>query len=227
MNYSVSIVIPVLNEAEQLADKLQALQQLRKQCQLILVDGGSSDGSPTLAAPLVDKVLHGAPGRAGQMNLGAAQADADLLLFLHADTRLPANAISLICQASSNGYPWGRFDVSFDNQYWLFKLIAWMMNYRSCLTGIATGDQCLFVSRQAFQSVGGFPDIALMEDIAISRKLKMLSRPCCVKAKVLTSARRWQQNGILTTIGLMWCLRLAFFCGVNPNILARLYYRRS
>jgi rSAM/selenodomain-associated transferase 2 len=224
MAFQISIVIPVLNEAGQLAVKLQVLQQHRERCQLLLVDGGSSDASPAIAEPLVDKIIHSRRGRAKQMNCGAAQAAADVLLFLHADTQLPDDAVGLIMHAIADGYQWGRFDVVFDNPQPIFKLIAFMMNQRSRLTGIATGDQCLFVTRQAFQAVGDFPKIALMEDIAISTQLKKHSKPCCLKAKVITSARRWQQHGVFKIILLMWRMRLAYFFGADPDELAIRYY---
>ncbi len=227
MNQRLCIVIPVLNEAEQIAVKLQALQTLRADCELLLVDGGSVDNSLAIAEPLVDKVVHGPRGRARQMNCGAAQATAEVLLFLHADTRLPDGAVDHILQAIDGGYQWGRFDVGFDNHRAIFKLIAMMMNWRSRLTGIATGDQAMFVTRQAFQTVGGFPDIPLMEDIALSARLKKLGQPCCLTDKVVTSARRWLQHGILKTILLMWRLRLAYFFGADPYDLAARYYRRN
>ncbi len=223
MTYQLSIVIPVLNEAGQLPAKLHALQGLRDRCQLLLVDGGSHDDSPEIAKPLVDKVILGSRGRAIQMNAGASQAEAEVLLFLHADTRLPDNAIDLINQAMAEGFQWGRFDVAFDSPKPIFKLIAFMMNQRSRLTSIATGDQALFITHSAFAAAGGFPEIALMEDIAISGKLKILGKPCSLKAKVLTSARRWQQHGLFKTILLMWWLRLAYFFGADPNDLAMCY----
>jgi len=226
MKPQISIVIPVVNEAARLADTLQALQVLRSRCELLVVDGGSRDASPLIAKPLVDQILPSLPGRARQMNLGAQQAQADVLLFLHADTRLPDQAIALILSAVEQGWSWGRFDVQFDSPQAIFKLIAGMMNARSRLTGIATGDQAIFITRQAFQAVGGFPEIALMEDIAISAALKKLGKPCCLKTKVVTAARRWQQHGILRTILLMWCLRLRYFFGANPDELAAQYYRR-
>ncbi|MGZ0077048.1 TIGR04283 family arsenosugar biosynthesis glycosyltransferase [Methylomonas sp. ZR1] len=226
MKPQISIVIPVVNEAARLADTLQALQVLRSRCELLVVDGGSRDASPLIAKPLVDQILPSLPGRARQMNLGAQQAQADVLLFLHADTRLPDQAIALILSAVEQGWSWGRFDVQFDSPQAIFKLIAGMMNARSRLTGIATGDQAIFITRQAFQAVGGFPEIALMEDIAISAALKKLGKPCCLKTKVVTAARRWQQHGILRTILLMWCLRLRYFFGAHPDELAAQYYRR-
>jgi rSAM/selenodomain-associated transferase 2 len=227
MKPQLSIIIPVVNEARHLATTLQALQTLRNRCQLLVVDGGSDDGSAKIAEPLVDQVLLSPRGRARQMNCGVAGAEAELLLFLHADTFLPDNAASLIMQAIAEGYQWGRFDVSFDSQQPIFKLIAFMMNWRSRLTGIATGDQALFMTRQAFDAVGGFPEIALMEDIALSASLKKLGRPCCLTDQIITSARRWQQHGILKTILLMWWLRLRYFFGTDPADLVARYYRRS
>ncbi len=222
----ITIIIPVVNEAGHLAVKLQALQALRDHCQVLLVDGGSDDASATIAEPWVDQVLHSPRGRALQMNCGATAAQAEVLLFLHADTRLPDNAVGLILQAVAEGYSWGRFDVSFDSSQPVFRLIAFMMNWRSRLTGIATGDQALFMTRPAFQTVAGFPGIALMEDIAVSARLKKLGRPCCLTARVVTSARRWQQQGAVRTVLLMWWLRLRFFFGANPDDLAVRYYRR-
>lgn len=226
MTPQLSIIIPALNEAGQLAEKLQALQPLRSRCELLLVDGGSDDGSVELASPLVDRVLHSRRGRARQMNCGAAQAQADVLLFLHVDTLLPNDAAGQIAKAVAGGFCWGRFNVSFDNSQAIFKLIAFMMNHRSRLTGIATGDQALFMTREAFQTIGGFPDIALMEDIAISARLKKLGNPCCLRDKVITSARRWLQHGVVKTILLMWWLRLRYFFGADPDVLVSRYYRQ-
>jgi len=219
--------MPVLNEAERLTTLLQELQALRGACELIVADGGSTDRSPTLAEPLVDKVVLSPRGRAKQMNAGAALGQADILLFLHADTQLPDQAVQKIVQAAANGYHWGRFDVQFDSQSHIFRVIAFMMNWRSRLTGLATGDQAIFMTRKTFNAIEGFPDIALMEDIAASKRLKKISHPCCLRDKVTTSARRWQQHGVLKTILLMWRLRLAYFFGADPNKLATQYYRRS
>ena len=227
MKPTISVVIPVLNDETQLILSLKSLQPLRNDCELIVVDGGSTDGSPTLAAPLADKVISTQRGRAKQMNAGAAEAQADVLLFLHADTVLPPSAVRKILHAVTADRCWGRFDVQFDSQRPIFKLIAFMMNWRSRLTGIATGDQVLFVTRKAFETIDGFPDIALMEDIAISKRLKKLGMPCCLRDKVITSARRWEHNGVLKTILLMWRLRLAYFFGADPNDLAAIYYRRT
>jgi rSAM/selenodomain-associated transferase 2 len=227
MKPQLSIIIPVVNEARHLATTLQALQTLRNRSQLLVVDGGSDDGSAKIAEPLVDQVLLSPRGRARQMNCGAAGAEAELLLFLHADTHLPYNAVNLIVQAVSEGYHWGRFDVSFDSSQPIFKLIAFMMNWRSRLTGIATGDQALFMTRHAFYAVGGFPEIALMEDIALSASLKKIGKPCCLTDQIITSARRWKQHGIIKTILLMWRLRLRYFFGADPADLVARYYRRS
>ncbi|MGY6277642.1 TIGR04283 family arsenosugar biosynthesis glycosyltransferase [Methylomonas sp. MgM2] len=225
MKPKISIVLPVLNETYQLNRILPALQALRPLCELILVDGGSSEGYPAFAETMVDQLLVSEKGRARQMNAGAGKAHGNILLFLHADTLLPEQAVHRILTAVERGYRWGRFDVRFDNRQAIYRLIAFMMNRRSRLTGIATGDQGLFVTREVFAAVGGFPEIALMEDIAISDRLKKIGKPCCLHDKVTTSARRWQNHGVLKTVLLMWRLRLAYFFGADPDKLAARYYR--
>ncbi len=220
----LSIVMPVLNEAADIAAVLQALAPYRARgTEVIVVDGGSSDGTPELARPLADRVIAGPRGRGAQMNAGAAAAQGDLLLFLHADTRLPENADRLVLDGlTRSGRSWGRFDARFDGGG-LLAVIALMMNLRSRLSGIATGDQAMFVTRAAFEVAGGFPLIALMEDIALSARLKRIGRPLCLAARVTTSARRWQRHGVLRTILLMWKLRLAFYFGADPVRLAQAY----
>ncbi|PWB62563.1 MAG: glycosyl transferase, partial [Bradyrhizobiaceae bacterium] len=153
---------------------------------------------------------------------GAAAARGDILLFLHADTRLPADADRHVRDALS-GRAWGRFDVAIAGGHPLLPLVAALMNRRSRLTGICTGDQALFATRAAFAQAGGFPEIALMEDVAISRRLKRVSRPACLAQRVVTSGRHWERRGVLRTILLMWRLRLAFFLGADPDLLARRY----
>jgi rSAM/selenodomain-associated transferase 2 len=204
---------------------LQALAPLRARgAEIVVVDGGSADGTATLAAPLADRVLTSARGRATQMNAGAAAARGDVLVFLHADTRLPAGADRLILEGlAQSRRAWGRFDVTIEGRHPLFPIIAWFMNTRSRLTGIATGDQAMFVTRAAFAAAGGFPEIALMEDIEFARRLKRVSRPLCLRARVTTSGRRWEARGVLRTILLMWRLRLAYFFGADPQELARRY----
>lgn len=220
---TLSIVMPVLNEAAGVEAALAALAPLRARgAELIVVDGGSRDATAALAGPLADRVLTAPRGRASQMNAGAAGARGGVLLFLHADTRLPENADQLVVEALSySRRAWGRFDVRFDMGG--LRLVAAMMNARSRLTGIATGDQAIFVTRAAFDAVGAFPPIALMEDVAISERLKRIGRPVNLRARVTTSGRRWRTNGMARTVFLMWWLRLAHFCGADPARLARRY----
>lgn len=223
----LSIIVPVLNEAGGIRNALAALQPLRvRGHEVIVVDGGSDDSTAMLAAPLADQVLATRRGRAVQMNAGAAAAKGEALLFLHADTLLPAQAESLVCAALGKS-AWGRFDVVIEGRSRLLALVAGSMNLRSRLTGIATGDQAIFARREAFSRAGGFPEIALMEDIAFSKRMKTLSRPACLRERVATSARRWEANGVLRTIVLMWRLRLAYFLGARPEELARRYANES
>jgi rSAM/selenodomain-associated transferase 2 len=217
----LTIVVPVLNESRGLAESLQALAPLRARGhEVVVVDGGSDDASAELAAPLAERVQHAPPGRAAQMNAGARAASGDVLLFLHADTRLPAAADERIFSAIQE-HRWGRFDVDIEGRHPLLRVVAAAMNLRSRLTGIATGDQAMFVRREAFP---GFPEIALMEDIALSRLLKRSGRPACLKDRVRTSGRRWESRGVLRTILLMWRLRALFWLGVAPERLARRYH---
>jgi rSAM/selenodomain-associated transferase 2 len=220
---TLSIIMPVLDEATEVGAALTALAPLRARgVEVIVADGGSHDGTAALAQPLADRVITSARGRAVQTNAGAAVAHGDVLLFLHADTRLPVDADKLVLDGlSCTGKIWGHFDVCFDSGG--LGLVAFMMNLRSRATGIATGDQALFVTRAAFESVGGFPDIALMEDVALSARLKRKGRPLALRARVTTSARRWRKHGVLRTILLMWKLRLAFSLGADPAKLARAY----
>ena len=221
----LSVVVPVLDEEAGVAAMLQGLSALRARgAEVIVVDGGSRDDTAALARPLCDRLVATPRGRATQMNAGAAAARSDVLLFLHADTQLPADADRLILDGlAANESAWGRFDVRIAGQHPLFPIIAAMMNLRSRLTGIATGDQAIFVARSAFAAIGGFPDIALMEDVELSRRLKRLSQPLCLRARVTTSGRRWEKHGVVRTILTMWRLRLAFYFGVAPAELAVRY----
>jgi rSAM/selenodomain-associated transferase 2 len=225
---SLSIIIPVLNEARGIVQFLETLSTLRARgAQLIVVDGGSSDGTPALAAPFSDLVISSKGGRAIQMNSGAAQSQGEALLFLHADTLLPPDADLLIATALTEHH-WGRFDVRFDGGHPLMPVIAAMMNLRSRVTGIATGDQGMFVRRDTFSCLNGFAVIPLMEDIELSKRLKQIGRPACLRQRVATSSRRWEEHGVWRTVFLMWRLRLAYFFGTDPRKLATDYgYRVS
>ena len=219
----LTIVVPVLNEAAIIAAALAALAPLRARgAEIIVADGGSRDGTAQLAGPFADRVITVPRGRGAPMNAGAALGTGDALLFLHADTSLPDGADRLIDAALAHR-AWGRFDLRIAGRHPLLAVVARMINLRSRLTGIATGDQAIFVSRKAFEAVGGFPDLPLMEDIAISRRLKRLCRPFCIATPAVTSGRRWERNGVIRTILLMWRLRLSYYLGVEPALLAELY----
>jgi rSAM/selenodomain-associated transferase 2 len=216
----LSVVVPTLNEAAGIEACLAALAPLRARGhEVIVADGGSADGTARLAAPLADRVLEAPRGRAAQMNAGAAAAAGDALLFLHADTFLPPEADRLVLAALADR-AWGRFDVAIDSEDPRLAVIAYFMNRRSRLTGIATGDQAIFARRDAF---AGFPPIALMEDVAFSRAMKRVSPPACLAARVRTSARRWEKRGVARTVLLMWRLRFAYWRGGDPDELARHY----
>ena len=220
----LSIIIPVLNVAETLAARLAALQAIRARgVEVIVVDGGSADDSAGRAAPLADRVITAPRGRGRQMNAGAERATGEVLLFLHADTILSGSVVERIEAALTGGALWGRFDVRIDGVSAMLPIVAALMNGRSRLTGIATGDQAIFITREAFARVGGFPDIPLMEDIAFSSTMRRMARPACLAEKVTTSGRRWEKHGVWRTILMMWWLRLRFWLGVSPQALAREY----
>jgi rSAM/selenodomain-associated transferase 2 len=223
----LSIVVPSLDEADGIAGALAALAPLRARgVEIIVVDGGSSDGTMERARPYANVVISAPRGRALQMNAGAARARGEILLFLHADTLLPEAADALIVDGlKRTRRGWGRFDVAIAGRHPLLKVVAWLMNLRSRLTGIATGDQAIFVTRSLFTAAGGYPEIALMEDIALSKRLKHFGPPLCMRHRLTTSGRRWEKHGVLRTILLMWRLRLAYWLGADPAKLALRYGR--
>lgn len=224
----ISIIIPVLNDALALAVLLDDLQSYRSRGhEVIVVDGGSYDNSVSLAYEYADHVERSPAGRALQMNAGAEVASFGWLWFLHADSRCGVNQdVPIYSCVAEDERLWGRFDVEFDCERRIYRMIASAMNIRSCISGIATGDQGIFVRKSLFEDCGQFPPIPLMEDIALSEKLRRLCRPVCVNSKIKASARRWQENGILKTILLMWALRLLYFIGVSPKVLHDWYYRK-
>ncbi len=221
----VSIVVPALNESLAIEAALAAARPLRAAGhEIIVADGGSADDTRAKAAPLCDLVVEAPRGRASQMNAGAARASGDILLFLHADTRLPPDAARLVVEGlARSGKAWGRFDVRVEGEPFMLRVIGRMMNLRSRLTGVATGDQAIFVRADVFRATGGFPDLPLMEDIAFSTAMKKRGAPLCLSARVATSGRRWEKHGVWRTILLMWRLRAAFFLGADPRRLAERY----
>jgi rSAM/selenodomain-associated transferase 2 len=225
----IAIVVPVFNEAlalpRLLGDLTLFIETAGKDrgLELVFVDGGSSDDTVALIKKAGLRVVAAPKGRAWQMNAGAAQTTGEVLLFLHADTQLPVNALEAITSSLAGRLCWGRFDVRIAGKSWMLAVVANMMNWRSRLTGIATGDQAMFMTRTAFQAIGGFPEQALMEDIEASRRLRQLSRPVCISSPVITSGRRWETRGVWATIFLMWRLRWSYWRGQSPQQLAELY----
>jgi rSAM/selenodomain-associated transferase 2 len=226
LGFKISIIIPTLNEQGCIAQTLKPLQQFRDYGhEIILSDGGSRDHTVSIAKPMIDHLANSPAGRAIQMNRGADMATGDILWFLHADTTVPPGAnIAIIDCFTDKPNVWGRFDVRLSGSHPAFRVIEFMINLRSRISGMATGDQGIFMLRYAFDQVGGFSEIPLMEDIAMSQRLKRLKPPVCISQKLITSSRRWEQNGIIKTVLLMWWLRLAYFFGVKPKHLANRYY---
>ncbi|MGP4864324.1 TIGR04283 family arsenosugar biosynthesis glycosyltransferase [Psychrobacter sp. T6-5] len=234
---NISIIIPLLNEVDNLPHLIAHIHMLSPAPQqVIVVDGGSTDGSMTAAYDLLKDssktrqssidwhVIESTAGRARQMNAGAKRATGDILLFLHADTRLPTDAINEVRRATT-GHDWGRFDVRLDSAHPLLKVVGMMINKRSRLVSIATGDQAIFIEKSLFERLGGYPDQPLMEDVELCKRLNSISRPACLKSTVTTSARRWQQHGHFRTIFLMWHLRFDYWRGISPERLKQRYYK--
>jgi rSAM/selenodomain-associated transferase 2 len=220
----LSIIIPVLNESASLEGLLAPLQAWRAGgCELIVVDGASVDGSREIARPLCDALVEAPRGRASQMNAGARAAQGDALLFLHADTRLPLDTPDLLRAALEAGALWGRFDVQIEGRSRWLPLVSRMINWRSRWTGVATGDQAIFIRRDLFERCGGFADLPLMEDVELTKRLRRLAPPACLRGPALTSGRRWDRHGAWRTILLMWRLRAEYFFGADPRRLALKY----
>jgi rSAM/selenodomain-associated transferase 2 len=220
---NISVVIPVLNEEKTIVAALQALLLLRPH-EILVVDGGSSDRTRDACVSLNVKVINSERGRARQMNCGARHASGEILLFLHADTRLPESALNDIGNAlGDERCPGGRFDVELEGSHWMLKIIGALINYRSRATKVGTGDQAIFVRRDVFERIGGYPDIPLMEDIALCRALKRLGRIACLRSRVVTSARRWESDGVWSTIVRMWTLKFLYLAGVSPARLIKFY----
>ncbi len=222
--FTLSIIMPVFNESLVIGSTLAGpASRDDDPIEIIVVDGGSIDRTAEVARQIASKILIKPGGRAIQMNHGAEYAQGAYLLFLHADTQMPPDFFEVLNQCFRRECVWGRFDVRLSGRYPLFRVVEFCINLRSRLTGIATGDQCMFIHRTVFRELGGYPEIPIMEDIALSKALKKISRPVCLRQKVITSSRRWERRGIIRTILLMWCLRLLYFMGVDPRTLARWY----
>jgi rSAM/selenodomain-associated transferase 2 len=222
----ISIIVPVFNETHCIVKTLNSLLGLRQAGhELIVVDGGSTDDTIETARPMCDVVITAPKGRASQMNAGVTGSSGDILWFVHADTCIQDSVVQIMLElAEHSRVCWGRFNVRLSGQATAFRVIEYFMNLRSRFTGIATGDQAIFMHRRLYEQIGGYPDIAIMEDVAICKALKKISRPLCFSQRVITDSRRWERNGVLRTILLMWRLRLAYALGVNPGKLAKLYY---
>jgi len=221
----ISVIVPALNEQQCIGDTLASLQPLRaREHEVIVVDGGSLDETRRVARPLVDAVIDSPPGRARQMAVGAAQASHDVIWFVHADTLVPEDAdLSILDALSHPDKAWGRFNVRLSGDQLLLRIVERMMNWRSCITGMCTGDQGIFVTRSVYDAIGGMPDQPLMEDLELSKRLRRVGRPVCLTDRLRTSSRRWEQRGILRTIVRMWALRAAYAFGVDASRLDRWY----
>lgn len=219
---NLSIIIPVYNEVETIDILLDSLKPLMSKYEIIIVDGGSLDGTREKVSNYSVKLINSKKGRAKQMNVGAELANGNVLLFLHADTFLP-NDISELLSLKDSEKAWGRFDLKLSSERSIFRLIETMINLRSRLTGIATGDQAIFVGKKLFKEVNGYQDIPLMEDVALSKDLRKIAKPMCLKSKVITSSRRWEKFGVLKMVFLMWILRFLYFIGFHPETLSRYY----
>ena len=217
---SIAVVVPTLDEESEIEETLRAIGS---RCEVLVVDGGSRDETVRRASAMGARVLRSSPGRARQMNYGASNTDADILVFVHADTHLPLGWDATIVQALGEGAIGGRFDLTLRGSHRFLPVIAGLINFRSRMSRIYTGDQAIFVKRAVFERIGGYEAIELMEDIALSLRLKRAGRIACLRQKVSTSARRWESRGVIRTIALMWWLRFAYFAGVSPATLRRMY----
>ncbi|WP_269764225.1 TIGR04283 family arsenosugar biosynthesis glycosyltransferase [Ghiorsea bivora] len=218
-------MIPVYNEEETLPHALREIQKLNLEAtdQLIFIDGGSNDHTKQLIQDAGFHCLVSQAGRAKQMNMGAQNTKSDIILFLHIDTSISSSNISNIKKTYNQGYLSGRFNIRLSSSGLSYQIISFFMNARSCLSKISTGDQAMFVRRDVFETVGGFPDLPLMEDIALSKKLRPLGHIACLKDTLVTSSRRWEKYGVINTVLLMWKLRFLYWIGISPEKLAKMY----
>jgi len=230
---TIAVVVPVFNEGDGIAQHVRTLLTDFDFEHVVVVDASDDISAKAAIEKMTAEfqaeydrltvITSALPGRALQMNRGAQACTTDVLLFLHADTRLPEDAVTKIRKEIEDGHQWGRFDVRLDASGLIFRIIEWSMNLRSAISGVATGDQGIFVTKELFESVGGFAEIPVMEDIELSRRLKNISWPTRIRFKVTTSARRWQQQGVICTVLQMWSLRLQYWLGVSPEKLLAAY----
>jgi rSAM/selenodomain-associated transferase 2 len=220
----ISIVIPTLNEATNLPQTLAAIAAANHDCEVIIADGGSQDQTREIGLASGAIVLPGNPGRATQLNQGAAQATGEIYLFLHADTRLPPNWAELVAQTLANPQTIaGAFELAIDSPRWGLRLVEWGVKVRSRYCQLPYGDQAIFLRAKTFYQLGGFPEIPIMEDFQLVKQLQKLGTIVIVPAAVLTSARRWEKRGILQTTGLNQLIILGFYLGIAPSRLQTWY----
>jgi len=218
---SVAAIVPVLNESALLPDMIERFRHIDVD-ELVYADGGSTDGTREQLQAAGVRWVSSRSGRSAQMNCGAAECTSDILLFIHVDTAVSSSHIEAVRKSMRDrGMAGGRFDVQLSGAHPAFRIIESMINLRSRLSRISTGDQAMFVRRDVFERLGGFPDQPLLEDVAFSRLLKRAGNIACLRQRVETSSRRWEEYGIVRTILLMWWLRLRFWLGAAP---ARLHY---
>ncbi|MEM9093213.1 MAG: TIGR04283 family arsenosugar biosynthesis glycosyltransferase [Cyanobacteria bacterium P01_F01_bin.53] len=234
----LSVILPVWQEADRIKDALDSLYCATEKFpyEIIVVDGDNQGSTLRAIKPFTNSTsshfsmpIHcviSDKGRGNQMNHGAKKAIAPILLFLHVDTRLPPQALEKILFEldQSNEIAAGAFDLAIESPQWVFKVISKVSSWRSRITRIPYGDQGIFIRREVFEAVGGFEEVPLMEDVILMRSLKKRNMKICfLSDPVLTSARRWEREGIVRCTLRNWCLITLYFLGVKPKVLSQFY----